>query len=153
MVIYLSGGDFMRTLKAVDLVLENCEVITIDAEHVEMFYASDIKRSIYFQYGVCDESTSAKDIDISLIANANLYSSYTDHWNDENRPLPFDRLVKHNDITHVDVNYQDGSHEYIRVNWGGDSDMNNPNQTSRIGTDRIHIIISPNRTVEDYLNK
>ncbi|SDF33633.1 hypothetical protein [Sporomusa acidovorans] len=36
----------MRTLKTVDLVLENCEVITIDK-----FYVSDVKCSIYFRDG------------------------------------------------------------------------------------------------------
>lgn len=143
----------MRTVKTVDLVLENCEVITIDAKNIDMFYASDVKRSIYFRDGFYSESLSANEIGISITVNANVNSSYTDNWNSEIRLLPFDRLIKSNDITHFDINYQDGSNEYIRVNWGGDSDNNNPYQTRKIDAEGLHIVISPARNVEDYLKK
>lgn len=116
----------MPSLKTVDLVLENCEVITIDAKNIEMFYVSEIKRSIYFRDGFYSESIYANEIGISIKVNANANSSYTDNWNKEGRSLPFDRLIKFNDI------------KYIQVNWCGDSDNNNPNQTSKIDTKGLH---------------
>lgn len=137
----MTGGILVRTLKAIDLVLENCEVITIAADNIELFYANNIERSISFRDGTYNETISAKEIGILISTAANVDAAYTDRWK-ENRPLPFDRLTKFNDISHFDVHYQDGSNKYIQVHWDGDLD-DNPCQTSKIDSEGLHIIIKP----------
>lgn len=142
----------MKEVKSIELVLENCEMIEIKREHIGSFNLSNIRRSIsrIAANSICD-SLSAEDAFIQISSKANTINSYSFTW-DDNKILPFDRLTQHKDITAIEIHYEDGSNEYIYVNWGGKSDYTNLYQTSKINqhTGDLYIAISEKYKVDDY---
>jgi hypothetical protein len=80
-------------------VLENLECILLNSKNIVLFSIEDIKKSIRFR----DEQTSvivrANKIIIEINAKAKLCSKYSHRFSDEEPLLPFDRLMKYNDVT------------------------------------------------------
>lgn len=157
-----------QKLKFIDLVLENCEIIRVNVEYIEAFSIDNIAKSIHFtnEYGT-HNSFKAEEFLIKISSTFNTHSGYATNWNEgKTRLLPFSRLMDCNDITAIslyfydsgkndEMHFEDGSEEYIYMNWCGDDDYNNPYQTSTInGYDGgLFIMISPTDTAKEYLNR
>lgn len=116
----------------IELVLENCEVVSVDAKYIGKIIArnifpaiendgyDDIKRSFYcYSFGI----ELHKDLD-----KYGVVQSYTP----EGLPGVFRRLRNYNDITQVIVHYNDDINETYFVDYGGDEE--NKNQKSYIST-------------------
>lgn len=145
----------MTQIKSVQLALENCETIEIGKEDIGKFYVSDIKRSISRRaVNSISDSLSAEEVCIQISSKANCHKSFISTWHD-GEVKPFDRLMKHDDITALCINYQDGKSEHIYVNWGGDSEYNNDYQSIAVNenTGDLYLVISKKKNVGDYFKE
>lgn len=142
----------MKQFQFIDLVLENSEVIQIKSEHIHFFHAGEITRSISrFGTNAIHDMTSCKEIFLQLSPLSNDMSSY-DFTYHNNNTLPFDRLLKHQDLVAINIKFDDDSEEYIYVSWGGESDWINAHQTCRVSqqTGDLFIVVSENKTADTY---
>jgi hypothetical protein len=145
----------LREVKYIKLILENCEEIMLKKEHIGIIEMFNINRTISRRaMNYISDALIAENIFIQISSKANVIESYSFTWNGNNT-LPFDRLTRWNDITAIDVHFEDGSSEYILVNWNEESDFANLYQTSKINqyTGDLYIAISEKYKVEDYFEK
>ena len=104
-----------KKLKQIDIVLENCEIIKIPIEQVHHFYANNITNDI----GLITETlnimfyTDELEIVLRQEANVELKQNYDNGiFND---CKVFDRLTRHNDITHIDLIFTDDTNMCLSV--------------------------------------
>ncbi|MED3792503.1 hypothetical protein P4571_08600 [Niallia alba] len=145
----------MREIKSIGLSLENCEAMEFKREDIGRFNIIDIKRSISrsASNSVSDYLTS-EEVYLQLSSKANKYSTFTCTWHD-GEVTPFERLLQHKDIVAIDINYEDGTNEYIYVKWKGESDYTNEIETVKMNdhTGDLYIVISENENVESYFRE
>lgn len=142
----------MRKIYSIELGLENCEVIEIKKEHIGIFRLEDIKRSMRGNaINGIRENLHAEEFYLQICSQANKHSSFTCTWHDGD-VTPFDRMLNDKDLVSIHIHYDDGTDEYVYVNWVGDSDHTNPIQTAAVNkhTGDLYIAVSENEKVEDY---
>ena len=139
-------------VESINIILENCEVIGINRQYVGAFYITDIKRTISrLAMNSISDTINSDEIFIQVSSKANDVSAYLTTWGD-NTTKPFDRIRQHNDITAIEIVWENKTNEYIYVDWGGNSDYTNSNQTSAINetTGDLYIAVSENETVSEF---
>lgn len=125
-------------IKQVRFGLENCESILIPFECFKEFYYDKDNNEVISLY------CTVKD-------NSNI-----DYVGFDNSMTPIQRLAQNNDITHVNITYEDGSSEKLSVNWFDDynPDSNESQVSELINYSEIHIQIRTKlQTLDDKLNK
>lgn len=145
----------MKQFQSIDLVLENCEVIQIKSEHIHFFHVDEITRSISrFGTNTVHDMTSCKEFFLQISPLSKDMSSYDFTYN-SNTTLPFDRLLKHQDLVAVNIKFDDNSEKYIYVSWGGESDWINVHQTCRVSeqTGDLFIVVSESKTADTYFKR
>ena len=115
-----------KVINFVSLILETCERIHIDREHINDLNISGIKerwRLYTPNNSLVEAETITKDytcdkfhIEIKKKAND---PKDLHNFVKGNVVLPFDRLKKYKDITGIMISYMDGEDEYVHVPWGG----------------------------------
>ena len=152
-----------KKLKQIDIILENCEVITVPIEQVHHFYANNITNDDIW----LNETTETLDtmfytdelgIALRQEANVELKQDYENGIFDDCKV--FDRLTRHNDITHIDLIFTDNTNMYLSVPYEEENPavLGSPNlfQSSRMnGNGELEIIISnkqDNSNALDYCN-
>lgn len=122
-------------LKNIALVLENCEVVTIDKKNLGHFYIGDIKTSYsrgdkyLVKSQICDEFIVEISRDLNQI----------------------ERLHKCNDITQIWIEDVNGREEQFFVKWDENDKYFNEyqkNKLNRFGD--LYIVISENKGIDDY---
>lgn len=106
-----------KKLKQIDIVLENCEVISVPIEQVHHFYANNITNDIWFNIDsdTLDTIFRTDEFGIILRAKANVELKQ-DYENDIFEDCKvFDRLERFNDITHIDFIFTDDTNMYLSV--------------------------------------
>lgn len=115
-----------KVINFISLILETCERISIDREHLNDFSINNVKenwRLFSPSNSNVEAETMTKDytcdrvrLEIKKEANeiSNLYS-----FDKSNKILPFDRLKKYKDITGIMISYMDGEDDYVHVPWSG----------------------------------
>ena len=93
-------------IKSIELVLENCEVIEIFPENLAFLTIEDIVKNYYLNANMVDDFLVANEISLGIKKDF-IYLS-----NSGNSVSVFDMLL-YNDITGIDINYVNGSNEYI----------------------------------------
>ncbi|MBZ9693219.1 hypothetical protein [Clostridium sp. M14] len=142
-----------KEIKKIEFILENCEVIEFEGKHVGDFDVENIKTNIsriacnsISKHNVCETFA----IEISSLANTEIVQP----WGDKIKP--FDRLNKYQDITSIEIHYNDNTSDKILVDYCSESEnlgANNLNQESYISDlGNLYIIISKNKTLENYWN-
>lgn len=109
-----------RKIKQIDIVFENCEVCTLTPAMIEMCLINGINNDIginCFQY-TDGEVYDRKNCD-SLMLSINQkglsqHPGFGDYIDDKH---VLEERIKYNDITNIDVIYEDGSNDYIGVPW------------------------------------
>lgn len=135
--------------------LENCDSISFDGKYIGNFYLGKIK-------------TEIKRIAINAIEKMDLCKEfYVEIHGDGNQPycpfgigseseLPFTRLTSFDDITSIEIEYEeDGKVEtfnYIVV-WSGDNECNNNNQDAIIGSNGNLYIKIGRKDFSDYFGQ
>lgn len=138
-----------KKLKQIDIVLENCEVISVPIEQVHHFYANNITNDIWFNED--DETldtifnTDEFEIILKQEANVELKQDYKNGIFEDCKV--FDRLTRYRDITHIDFIFTDDTNLYLEVPYEEENPavLGSPNlfQSSRMnGNGELEIIIS-----------
>jgi len=142
----MSNIDTEKNITALELILENCEKIRFPAKYIKWLSVEDVSRGFNYSNGSYNEHIKANEVTITINTNANTADAYSDDFPLPERKLPFDRIIRHNDITHIEVAYNDNTTEYISVSWEDNEDNEdiNINQASSLNfCDDLSISISP----------
>ncbi len=106
-----------KKLKHINIVLENCEVISVPIEQVHHFYANNITNNIGLNEitETLDTVFYTDELEIVLRqeANVELKQNYDNGIFEDCKV--FDRLTRHNDITHIDLIFTDDTNMYLSV--------------------------------------
>ena len=106
-----------KKLKQIDIVLENCEVISVPSERVHHFYANNITNDIWLNEDDENLDTISRTDELEIVlrqeANVELKQDYKNGIFSNCKV--FDRLTRHNDITHIDLIFTDDTNMYLSV--------------------------------------
>lgn len=111
----------MQKLNSVKIIFENCEALTIPAEDILHIEINNISKNYSFLDGWChvDSINNADKAIILISKDANtckyfdiMFSSIT----------PFERMTRYNDITHLNLRYEDGVIESYVVTFKGNEE-------------------------------
>ncbi|MBP2657918.1 MAG: hypothetical protein H6Q69_950 [Firmicutes bacterium] len=143
-----------KNITSLKLILENCESISFPAKCIKSIRVDDIRTNFDYSDGYYSEYIKANQINITIDTQANLIVAYSDGFPLPERKLPFDRIMRHNDITHIKIAYNDNTTEDISVNWQDDDEGNYDNNINQFTTTNscgdLWISISPkNQDSED----
>lgn len=136
-------------IRSIDLVLENCEVVTIEGKHIGDFYLGDIRQEI--------ARMACNHIGMEEIC----HSFYIEIHKDANKDNAFKRLQTYNDITQVTVclydQYAEDPEEAIEkhylLHWNEDSEYENEYQKSLIAdTGWLYLVVEKDKTIEDVFD-
>lgn len=105
----------MKEITKVEIVLENCETITIDAKYFSVFKISSIEEKYERLANIVAKYKKANCIEFVLHKDAN--KEYHPFGNWEDKTTVFARLIRHHDITQLNLFYEDDSIENIIVDY------------------------------------
>lgn len=154
-------SHMIKNVQTIEINLDGLETIIVPKEHIGHFEVNNITRNLHRQtLTKISEKLVAEEVFLQLSSEANTMDNYIQ---DNAEEKPFERIVLHNDIKYLTINYDDESKDYIHLNWKElQQDANDklieliklPNeyQTSTINehTGDLYIVISPSKTVENY---
>ena len=135
-------------IKEIELVFENCEVITIPGKYIGRFYVGNICKSLS---RIAVNSTrmyeTAKKIVIEIHKDAETQNR---QFGTEGDDSTFDRILKWNDITSIEITLEDAynkenkeEHYVFCTDWIGDSEYENKGQKSkRSELGHLYIVIT-----------
>jgi hypothetical protein len=153
----INGGLKMQEqIEKIELVLENCEVITVEGKHIGDFNCEDIKYSIdrrgcnYIgKMQTCENFSMSIHRDCAL----NKKSEWSFGYIDEERN-PLERIFKGNDITGIWIYFKDRKEPKVIYPKWGDGEYDNEYQESYINQfGDLFIVISKDKNFEDVFNK
>jgi hypothetical protein len=125
-----------KKLKRIELVLENCEVINVEAKNILQFFTGPIKEAMHSQG---DTVWFHKWVDFFQLKIKKTDDAFI--WSNEGvkgERSAYDRL-KIRDIANIDFIYEDGTNDYIGMPWTG-SDLSNNKLEKWKETDSVYII-------------
>lgn len=141
----------------IELVLENCEVITIKGKHIGDFVCEDIKYSI--QRLACNsinEVYSCETFYMSIHRDCSLNKE--SNWTVGNLPEerePLKRILEYPDITCIYIYFKDKKNpQKIYPKWSeGDEYSNKYQKTYMNKFGDLYIVIDKNLNLEDVFDK
>ena len=87
-------------IKSIELVCENCDVFKFNYHEFVHLYLDDIK------YGICDGEERYSCSLMTIILT-----------NDKNREKDMQMISEMNNLTHIELCYEDGSKKYVCLPW------------------------------------
>lgn len=146
-----------KKLASLDVVFENCEVYNIPADGIYKLSIEDIKHSFDVHVNGLNKFENVGELytysytDFVWLAlnekGMNAQSGWADMFDDSEL---FKDRVKHNDITHLDFIFDDGSELSVGVPWeDGETEWTNALQRTDIRNNILFINIDANRVMED----
>lgn len=144
-----------KHVRYIELVFENCEWVRFKSG-VGIFYLSGFETSIErLAMNSIRKHTLAKEVAIQIFKDADFERDKI--FNDD--ISIFERITKWNDITHIDIVYEDDSEESYYVDYvepeGQEDELGAPNinQKSIISTGgNLYIVIDREKDIKDYFN-
>ena len=141
-------------LEKIKFVLESVESMTFTADEIEVLHMYNLQKNLRLQPDtkIIKETTSAAEIAVRIKQEANVASNFTGCYLDENeRPLPFQRLIKHGDIVAFTLYYENGVNQHIDTDWSLAGDEDNPYQSHMFDRKgNLCILISANRKANTF---
>ena len=105
---------YADNIERIDLILENCEVVSIDRKYLGRFFIGNIVKEIRrIACNAIDEIVTAKESYIEI--NRNSDTEQTNMLGKNYYPL--ERLRRYNDIAAVDIIYADGKTDYYYTDY------------------------------------
>jgi hypothetical protein len=137
--------------KQIELVLENCEVITVERKYLGSIYMSNFTEIISRHRKSLIQSTVVNEFAIEIhrsldetVAKQGLFDDYN----------PIQRLNKFNDITQLEITYEDGTKKHFYTHWHDDDEYNNRYQKNKLNQfGDLYIVISENNDIDQYFNE
>ena len=127
-------------LKSVEIVFENCEVITVNSSDVEDLH-------LIWDKGDLQKDVSSNKLNkvfyldsaiIKIKNSGNLECEWAGCLN-----TSFKRILAYNDITQMYLKYEDGSEDAFYVQWPETDEEENSKQQVILQDDGLLILISP----------
>lgn len=148
-------------IRKLELVLENCEVVTIDGKYIGDFHIGDIRKELSrMACNHIDLMEVCHDFCLEIHKDAN--KRYAPFGDEKSSTLTFDRLMQYNDITSIIVHLYDQYNEETKndeskdqvehyyVQWEGESDYENDVQHSKVAkTGWFYMTIGKDVNLED----
>ena len=136
----------MNKVKYIKLVFENCEEVRIDERYIGYMAITDFREEIarVAMNAICKFRT-ADEVAIEIFSEAN--KPFVSFGHDTGKTI-FERIMAWNDITHINIVYEDGDEEYIGVNYDegldeGKLGAQNILQTSELSSlGNLYLVIS-----------
>ena len=108
------------------IVFENCESVSLAANNINALKIDGVKEKwqVHFPHNADVEvETMWKDytcekFNIEIDKKANVLGNMQTFVKDD-VILPFDRIKSYKDITDIEINYTDGTWDYVILPWGG----------------------------------
>ena len=146
----------MKNVKSVNLVLENCEVINIDAQYFGQLLLEKIRTKVYrVAMNSISRMQVVNRVAIELFSEANVpYDSF----GEESRETIFDRLTNYNDIAQIELIYDDEGKdtELFIVNWVDDDQCGCTNKLQKSYTSKpgnLYILIGKDMKLKNFFDK
>lgn len=139
-------------IKSVELALENCEVITIDKELLGFLYLGDLNTTFCKEYNSLLETTVCKDfaIEIHRDLSKNKETQYLFGQTDDERN-PIERLLKYQDITQIQINFDNDSSKHYYAHWHDEDEYDNRYQYNKKNDfGDLYIVISEDKDFEHF---
>lgn len=144
----------MTKVKEIELVLENCEYIKVPTKHLANLIIEDIDISIRRNaINSIDKLQTANSILIEIIKPETIKTLGLFNEDDEESLSCSKRLIQHEDITSVEVIYDDGSKEEFFVDWNWDNEYINSYQDTQLANNgHLHVLINRKKSLKEYLD-
>ena len=143
----------MTKVKEIVLVLENCEYIKIPTKHLGNIIIEDVDMSVRrTAINAIDKIQTANSIYLEIIKPEIIKTLGMFNEDDEESLSCSQRLMQHEDITSIEVAYDDSKEEYF-VDWDWDSEyINNYQDTQMANNGNLHILINRKKNLKDFLD-
>lgn len=133
-------------IKRIDLVFENCEVVSLNNDMYKNLILDDITEQRIvncYQYKNGENETKKCSKYMSIDINKKGYEQKT-NWQ---KITLKERLEKWNDITYINLIYEDNSEESIFVLWDEEDEYNNDYQkVIRLDKEMIRVTIEKKKS-------
>lgn len=146
----------MKNVKSVNIVLENCEVINIDAQYFGQLLLEKIRTKVYrVAMNSISRMQVVNRVAIELFSEANVpYDSF----GEESKETIFDRLTNYNDIAQIELIYDDEGKdtELFIVNWVDDDQCGCTNKLQKSYTSKpgnLYILIGKDMKLKNFFDK
>lgn len=144
----------MTKVKEIVLALENCEYIKIPTKHLSNIIIEDIDISVRRNaINSIDKLQTANSIYLEIIKPETIKTlGLFDEDNEESLSCS-KRLIQHEDITSVEVIYNDDSKEIYYVDWDWDNEYTNSYQDTQLAKNgTLYVLINQKKNLKEYLD-
>lgn len=119
----------MKEIKAIKLEFENTDYMVFEPKDFVYFSMDDIWTEIKsFGFGGIDKYVHADTVEMQIKWEANDWHEPFENSNSKHDEFKFDRIQDYDDITHIDVVYDDRTTERYVVNWEDASEYGEENK-------------------------
>lgn len=131
----------MKQIKSIDIIFENCEYISVNEKDVIYIEMNDVKNHIFriARNYIADLFYSD---DIIIILNKEAKTKGSIFTKDL---TGIDRIKKYNDITSIEIKYENDSTKEIYIDWQESDALENKNQEVLEKNDCIYIVINKDK--------
>ena len=145
----------MKYIKEIEIIFENCESIILPQKVLGQCYLSDIKTEFCRTGNIISKIVYANEVALEIyFPEAEELGNKSPLFNENN--TIFERLMRYNDITNINIIYEDENRERYTV----DYDETNPtlgvpnsNQKTIISQcGNLYIVINKNKDIKDYFD-
>lgn len=151
---------FDRNIKQIDIVFENCEVFSIPSDCIYKMNIENIKNSFTLHINGLDYTDRAGEVsdftscdEVSIIFNKKAFE-ISSEWAEMGIDTTFKDRIKMNDITHLDIIFEDNNHIYIGVPWeDGTSPYDNKLQFNIDRENMLYVYIGENVFITDKMEQ
>ncbi|MCQ9301403.1 hypothetical protein NQ043_09715 [Staphylococcus hyicus] len=138
-----------RKIIEIELITENCEEIHLNIKDVYFFRLNKISKQLIF----CDYNVDKGEVNESLICNdfeVWISNPKSIPYNDaKNRKITiYDRLLEFQDISIVNLKFDDGTYEGFYLEYDEDHQENNKLQTHEYDGEMIKVVVSRDRSAK-----
>ncbi|AFF28499.1 hypothetical protein qdsa002_38 [Staphylococcus phage qdsa002] len=138
-------------IKYIDLVLENCDVVRLEPQDVSRFHIEGVTEGIdyYGTYkGTSHMNRTRHCTYFGILINKpkeihQVGFAYPDNTN------AYEMITAYSDITAIDIIYEDGTNEYIYVDFNEYNDNYNINQKNEYYNNMLEVTITESNSIEE----
>ncbi len=135
------------SIKYIDLVLENCDVVRLEPKDVKRFHVDGITEGIDY-YGTSHISRTRRCTYFGILIDnpkeiPQVGFSYPDNTN------AYEMIIAYSDITAIDIIYDDDTNEYTYVDFNEHNDFYNINQKNEYYNNMLEVTITESNSIEE----
>lgn len=139
----------MKEVSTIELILENCEVISLTPEDIGAFRLVGITEDIArIACNFIGNMKRCSDFFIELLPRADrlMQNGFDDDIS------VFERIEKYSDITFVDICYTDGSCDSVWLAWGDDEQCNDWQHSYRSKNGVLYVYVKQDGQLSNYVD-